>query len=332
MNRKKLTKYYDVVYGASGVGKSTIVDSAIQGRKGVLKIEILSATIGIMNEVAKVIGVTKLNPQIGDLVDAMMKTGVADDGTFPTIVFEIERGKSEVQKIAISEIMSFAKKLSPVCNCILVLSEANVVLEFGNDTEREGFIFVDEFSELEAREYLKAMTEELKDPKVELSETDVKNVIDNIGANPAAFNRMLTMMTNDGLSVGDFVELKLRDARAHLKAFPHKAILKALKEHPDGISPGYFNNAESKGVDLSNPRAVAVAMKVSNVLAYRIELDQYIILSHCHKVALRTYEPKVPLPPVDVEKQINELRLKNSELRLKVEKLNGKLPWWSRPL
>lgn len=41
--------------------------------------------------------------------------------------------------------------------------------------------------------------------------------------------------------------------RGALAAFLHQAILKALKEHPEGISPAYFNNMESEGVDLSDP-------------------------------------------------------------------------------
>lgn len=295
LNRKKAAKVYDVVYGAHGVGKSTIVDSAIQGRRGVLKIKItsVSTVAGIMNELAKITGTTKFDPQINDFMKAM-RIGGGNDGTVPTIVFEIERGKSNEQQGAIQDVRSFAKEMSAVCNIILILSEANAVLDFGKDNDREAFIYVDELSELEARECLAGL-------KLKLSEAEIKYLIDNIGANPAAFNKMQIFMTLKGISVENFVALKLSEATADLDAFPHKAILKALKDHPEGVSPGYFNNMENKGVDLSNPRAVAVSMKESNALTYRIELKKYMMLSRCHEVALRSY---------------------------KLEKLNSR--WWSR--
>ena len=89
----------------------------------------------------------------------------------------------------------------------------------------------------------------------------------------------------------DFVASKLRRATDELLAFQHQHILKALKEHPEGVSAAYFDKMKSEGVDLSNPKAVGVAMKDSNALTYRIELDKYVMLSRSHEVALRTYEP-----------------------------------------
>ena len=53
----------------------------------------------------------------------------------------------------------------------------------------------------------------------------------------------------------------LFDARQELVAFQHQQILKALKDHPGGISPEFFNKFENKGVDLSKPKAVGVAMR-----------------------------------------------------------------------
>ena len=45
---------------------------------------------------------------------------------------------------------------------------------------------------------------------------------------------------NKGNSVHDFVAMELAAAEDDLAQFPHKAILNALKEHPEGISPKYF--------------------------------------------------------------------------------------------
>ena len=113
--------------------------------------------------------------------------------------------------------------------------------------------------------------------------------------------------------------------RGALAAFLHQAILKALKEHPEGISPAYFNNMESEGVDLSDPRAVevavAVAMKDLNVLTCHMDLLQYVMLSRCHELAIRTYEPIVPPSPANFAYEISKMKAENVHLTSR---------WWSR--
>ena len=97
-----------------------------------------------------------------------------------------------------------------------------------------------------------------------------------------------------GLSVADFITLTLRNARQDLVAFRHKPILKALKDHPEGISPEFFNNSVNEGVDLSDPKAVRAVMRDWNVITYRIELGKYTIYSKAIEVALRSYDPILP--------------------------------------
>ena len=166
----------------------------------------------------------------------------------------------------------------------MVLSEASAAPEF--DVDRAEFIYVEEFTELEARQYFTALG-------MKLSDADIKYYIENVGANPLAIFRLDVKMTEEGMSVQEFVAWILMGVTADLVAFPHKAILKALKEHPEGVSPAYFNNMKSNGVDLSNPRAVGVTIIDSNVLTYRIELGKYVMLSRGHEVALRSYNPIV---------------------------------------
>ena len=149
-----------------------------------------------------------------------MEMGLSYGGTIPTIDFEIQLGEDVERKDGIQGIRSLAKELSTVCSVILILSEANAALEFGRDEDRQQFIFVGEFTQLEAEEYL---TKILK-----LSEEDIKHVLDNIGATPAAFEYMMATMARDGTSVQDFVALKLKRATANLTAFQHQHILKAL--------------------------------------------------------------------------------------------------------
>ncbi|MFN9982369.1 MAG: hypothetical protein ACK53Y_20750, partial [bacterium] len=94
-------------------------------------------------------------------------------------------------------------------------------------------------------------------------------------------------------SLKQHVEGVLAGAEGNLVAFPHQAILKALKEHPEGVPPKYFKKQKSEGVDLSEPKAVGVAMKRSNVIVYRIEDGLYHLMSTAHKTALRSYDPIV---------------------------------------
>ena len=51
---------------------------------------------------------------------------------------------------------------------------------------------------------------------------------------------------------------------------------------------------EIEVVDLSDFRAVGVAMRKGNAITYRNELDKYTIYSKAHEVALRSYNPILP--------------------------------------
>ena len=82
----------------------------------------------------------------------------------------------------------------------------------------------------------------------------------NTGSNPATFDKLGIHMQK-GLSLDDFITIILRDARKDLVAFPDMQILKALKDHSEGISPEFSNNLENKGVELLNSRAVGFKMR-----------------------------------------------------------------------
>ncbi len=71
----------------------------------------------------------------------------------------------------------------------------------------------------------------------------------------------------------------LLDAESELAAFPLKPILVALKQHPDGVGPKFFNNGEHRGIDMNNPVAVGAAMKWSNAILYDIRTHQYKLKS-----------------------------------------------------
>ena len=87
------------------------------------------------------------------------------------------------------------------------------------------------------------------------------------------------------------MENVLAKARANLVKFLHQEILKALKDHPEGVSPEYFKKQKHEGVDLSDCSAVGVSMKSSNAIVYRIELDLYKLMSKAQETALKSDEP-----------------------------------------
>ena len=78
--------------------------------------------------------------------------------------------------------------------------------------------------------------------------------------------------------------------RKKLKGFKHQLILKALKDRPDGIRPEIFQKLNNEGVDLSDPKAISMAMIESDAIIYRIELDKYTIYSKSKEVALSTFQ------------------------------------------
>ena len=233
-------------------------------------------------KVIEVTGQFKQNPTIDDFKESLRKA-VSDSGVLPTVIFEVERGGNDEQILGIQAARSLSKEFASVCNCIIIISEANAVVEFGMDPSREEFIFVDELDENELREFV-------KQNGMMLNENEIRKVIDNIGSNPATLKCLRTHLQN-GLSVDDFIKEVLFDARQELVAFQHQQILKALKDHPEGIHPEFFNKFENKGVDLSKPKAVGVAMREGNVITYRIERGEYTIYSKAIEVALRSFDP-----------------------------------------
>jgi hypothetical protein len=114
-------------------------------------------------------------------------------------------------------------------------------------------------------------------------------LFDSVGTNAA----QLLNFVSQGESVDEFIAKELGNAEQDLAAFSLKPILKALKEHPEGVSPEYFEKEKYEGVDLSNPVAVGTAMKGSNAILYDMEARRYKLISQAHQVALRSYEPIV---------------------------------------
>jgi hypothetical protein len=282
--RVKANGQYFIVYGAKGVGKSLLLDKASKDHIGVIKLMISYSTNidDIVKSLAIECGISKSNIRVSDFVKALAHG--AQGNKLMTVIFEVERGDGDEQVTGIQAARSLTKAFAIVCNCIIVLSEANAVLVFGNDSNREKFIYIDGFTEVEAREYLQRL-------KLSITESEINDVFSKIGTSPGMLMHMCYEIQFGNYTVEQFVKEVLDDADMDLLAFPLQPILKALKEHPEGVSPKFFNKVKYNGVDLSEPRAVGSAMKRSNAIVYRIENKKYQLLSKAHETALQTYEP-----------------------------------------
>jgi GTPase SAR1 family protein len=279
---------YCIVYGNKSVGKSSLITKCATSengdKKGYVRVVIddPEGPSDVVKSLLKELHCEKMKSNI----ETEMRKVHDKYGLYPVIVFEVECDDTKVM----NNVRSVAKRLATTCNCIIVISESNSILEFGNDRFREDFIFVDELSIDEATTYLKKQLPEM-------TAEDMKTqVFDKIGTNPGVLND-LVIMKNDGIPVNQFVENKLDKARHDLSLFPLRTILKALKNLPDpnlGVDPQNFHGQLENGVNLSNPEEVGVVMKKfqgRNPLLYRMETDRYQLLSTRHRTALQSYDP-----------------------------------------
>ena len=214
-------------------------------------------------------------------MDVLYKAKV--DGRLPTLIFETERGKYAEQRSCIESVRSLCKQFAVCSNCIIILSETNAVLVFGQDPAREKIILVPELTQVQALEFIRARK------GIYVDEKEMMHLFDNVGTNAAGLFSFL----NKDMSVDEFIAEKMESAKDDLIAFPFQPILKALKEHPEGVSPRYFNKEKCEGVDMSNAIAVGAFMKAaeSNVVYLDMNKKVYKLNSYALRVALRSYEP-----------------------------------------
>jgi hypothetical protein len=104
--------------------------------------------------------------------------------------------------------------------------------------------------------------------------------------------RDFAVALGSGDTAADYIEAALLAAEADLAGFTHKPILKALKASPDGVRTMKFDGVEHKGVNLAEPKEVAVAMKKRNAIVYHLPSGEYRLASRAHRTALlERYNP-----------------------------------------
>ena len=95
-----------------------------------------------------------------------------------------------------------------------------------------------------------------------------------------------------GETADDFIEAALCEAEADSASFTHKPILKALKASPDGVRTVKFNGMKNEGVNLAEPKDVAVAMKKRQAIVYHLPSGEYRLASRAHRtVLLERFDP-----------------------------------------
>jgi hypothetical protein len=131
---------------------------------------------------------------------------------------------------------------------------------------------VDEMTHDEANEVLVAL-------KFQGSKKDISDIFNNIGTSPAMLVNLVVNVPNKS-SVKKFIDHQISTAESDLLAFPHQLLLEKLKMSPDGVKVKIFKGIIDKGVNLSDPKAVGVAMNSSNAIVYRQEDYSYRRVEH----------------------------------------------------
>jgi H2-forming N5,N10-methylenetetrahydromethanopterin dehydrogenase-like enzyme len=203
----------------------------------------------------------------------LLKVAEMRKGPHITTVFEVERTSTSLAVLLL--IKNFAKYFAVYASVIIVSSEANAGLAFGDDKRHE-IVWVDEMSAEVAEEYAKKLH-----PAV--SGAELKLLFDKVGKLPLDILR--------SISAAQIIEEAILAVNADLVAFTLKQILTALKAAPDGVHVSAFDGVEYKGVDLAQPKKVAVALKETNCIVYHMPSKQYRLVSRAHRTALMQYKP-----------------------------------------
>ena len=274
---------YFVMYGPKGAGKSSVVAQVLGDKSGVANITISQGdtTSSILAKICKMCGQTSIeSSDLGDFAALLRDACEQRGGQPPTVVFEVERGSTSPKVLSL--VKHVAKSFALNANVLIVLSEANAVLGFGDD-QRQEFIWVNEMSRDEALEYVKKRV-----PSI--STEDFNRFADSIGTLPLSLTRLCDALLA-GQKMDDFICSALAWADADLVAFLHKPILAALKKSPEGVSVKLFDGVKHEGVPLSSPKLVAPAMKITNAIVYDFVAREYKLFSKAHQTALKTYDP-----------------------------------------
>ena len=273
--------YYTIVYGVKGAGKSTSVQAALGDKTGVVVVRVAEGdtrekVIASVYHSCKKIRLDSSSSK--EITDALLAATEERGGRPVTVVFEVETSSDVVMNV----VKHIAKEFAEAANVLLVLCEANAVLSFGKDP-RHQFIFVDEMTREEARQYV-----EKSNPKI--SSDDFNKFADKCGTRPMSLED-LCWAVRDGQTVDEHIGKVLDLARGDLVAFIHTPIFAALKKTPGGVHPTFFDGVKDNGVFLASPKDLLPGMKKVGTILFDFEAREYKLFSKAHQTALETYDP-----------------------------------------
>jgi hypothetical protein len=285
---------YFVVFGAAGVGKSTLIANVMNNKDGIVAVHVhQGVSAGMLFQmIERACSITEgQSLSQNDIVAALLTaSGLRTDKKRITLVLEVERGGNiDDARGVLAAVKQVAKACAECANVIIVLSEANAALGFTDDN-RAKFLYVGEMKMDEAREYFNHLT---KGSELTIEESKLSTFFDKIGTSPMQIKNFADAMDDgDVSSVDSYIEDVLTTAVADLAGFVHTPILEALKENPDGVKSSDFIDVEYKGKSLSQPIDVAEAMKRSKAIVYDIPHCEYRLSSKAHATALATMSLK----------------------------------------
>ena len=162
---------FTVVVGPKGSGKSYLLSHILTDMPGVLYSQISQSETPLsicLNLFSASSGTSK--DELGNIVVSTQVLysifeKIATRANPITLAIEIERGSSSEEVLYM--VKSMAKELAHVVNVIVVLSEANAGLMFGDDS-RHQFFWVDGMTHEEATAYAKKLFQKVADQDLEL--------------------------------------------------------------------------------------------------------------------------------------------------------------------
>lgn len=146
----------------------------------------------------------------------------------PTIIFDVDCSSRDGVNIAtVQAIHLLVLYLSNYCRCIIILSEANAILEFGRDSDIENYLYIDEMPREQGKQLL-------QERGAKFTQNELNFIFDNIGTRPMWLEKLADEVPGDK-SLEQFVSYVLERAKEDLRDFPHKTMLQALVKQPDGV-------------------------------------------------------------------------------------------------
>jgi hypothetical protein len=261
------SKQYCLIAGPKGCGKSVAVARLLKDRRYTIYVKVSSACTSPTTLLALLWEVcefpTDTRPKEKDLIDAF--DSVQENGEVPCVVFDVDRNQEPQVLGAVSKLAFLGHAVS-----LIVVSEANAVLAFGKDHQRENIIWVGDFSFEECQEYFRKAQ-----IITEHNSKAIQDFIAEFGTRPVTMRRLRDALKHGG-TISDFTREEERAAEVALARFPLKSILKELKQRPGGVAVDSFGDQVEKDVHLAVVGEVAkMAMTESDVIYYDFKDGTY---------------------------------------------------------